>query len=182
MKYAIFFLIILVASSCVPIAIAPNLEEGKVIRAKKFKHKLPNRYSYVFTDSKAADEFYYFINTKFQRDHQYVEDNVPVAIAGKQYYISFYETDKETQTINLLTMAIDRAIAGKGNDGYLEEAYTSRWGTWYVGLLITDEDFNDALNPDYNDYSTVVSYAKELKEEYYRMTNYNQAILPGARN
>ncbi len=182
MKYILLCLLTLFIYSCVPIAIAPNLEEGKVIRAKKFKRKLPNRYSYIFTDSKAADEFYYFINTKFQRDHQYVEHNVPVEIGGEHYYISFYETDKETQTVNFLTMIIDRALTGKDGSPILEDAYTSRWGTWYIGLLISDEDFNDALNPAYKSHQKIVRYVEELKDEYYRMSNYNQAILPIARN
>ena len=166
--------------SCVPISIAPDLENGKVIRAKKFKRKLPNRHSYVFTDPKNADEFYYFINTKFQRENEDVEYNVPVDIEGKRYYVSFYETEKSTQTINLLTIIVDRAIAGDDGEPYLEDIYTSRWGTWYVGLMIADEDFNDALNPEYVHYDQVSDYSENLKDEYLSMTNYNQSILQKA--
>ncbi len=70
MKITLLFLTLIIVSSYTPLAIAPDLENGKVIKDKKIKHKLPNRHTYVFTDIKAVDEFYHYVNTKFQLDHQ----------------------------------------------------------------------------------------------------------------
>ena len=179
MKITLLFLTLIVVSSCFPVSIAPDLENGKVIRAKKFKRKLsaPNRYTYVFTDTKAADEFYHYVNTKYQLDHQYVEDNVPVVIDGNTYYVSFYEAEKTTKTVNLIPIIIDGKRERNGNEPLFEDDYTSRWGTWYILLMITAEDFQDGLNPEYVHYDKVKNFAEALKDEYYRTSNYNQAIL-----
>lgn len=177
MKATLLLTLVLITASCIPTAIAPDLENGKVIRAKKFKRTLPNRYAYVFTDVKNANEFYHYINTKFKRNHHYVEDNVPVYIGGKQFYVSFYEADKSTRTINIIPLLIDGKRESNGNDPILEDIHTSRWDKWYVLLLITAEDFQDGLNPSYAHYKEVKAYAQCLKNEYNYTSNYNQTLL-----
>lgn len=173
MKVFLLFFTLVIVTSCFPVSIAPDLENGKVIRGKKFKRKLPNRYTYVFTDTKTADRFYYFINNKFQLDNQYVEDNVPVTIDGNNYYMSFYEAEKSTKTVNLIPIIIDGKRERNGNDPLLEDVYTSRWGTWYILLMITAEDFQDGLNPEYEHYDKIENFARELREEYYNTSTYS---------
>ncbi|TVZ52123.1 hypothetical protein [Dokdonia sp. Hel_I_53] len=177
MKATLLLVLFLIVTSCIPTAIAPDLENGKIIRAKKFKRKLPNRYAYIFTDSKKADEFYHYINTKYNLNYQYVQSNVPVIINEKQFYISFYETDKKTQTINLIPILIDAKRESNGNEAVLRDIYSSEWNRWYVILLITAENFQDGLNPSYSHYKEVKEFAESLKDEYYRTSNYNQTIL-----
>ena len=168
--------------SCLPLSIAPDLEEGKTIRAKKFKRKLPNRHSYIFTDPKPADEFYYYINTKFDCQHTDVENNVPVEIGEKLYYFSFYETEKSTRVINLINPIVNRALDNKGITPILNEDNRARkvGTTWYIVLMVTDEDFNDALHPNYGKHSEIAAFAKAMQAEYLSMSNYNQAILDKA--
>lgn len=178
MRILVLFISCFIFTSCIPLSIAPNLEDGKVIRGKKFKRKLPNRYSYVFTDPKNADEFYYYINTKYQRDNTNVEDNTPLLIDGEEYFISFYEAEKSTKTINFIPLAIDAARSNNGNDPLLEDIYTSRTGTWYIVLMVSDIDYKDALHPNYTGRQKILAHIEELKNEYLRTRNYNQAILP----
>ena len=89
MRYIVGLLCLVILQSCFPVAIAPDLSSGAVKKASKFNKKLPDRYSYIFTDPKDADEFYTYINTKFNLQHNYVEDNVPIVLDGDNYYISF---------------------------------------------------------------------------------------------
>jgi len=49
--------------------------------------------------------------------------------------------------------------------------------TWYIALLITDEEFNDGLKASYANFTTVSEFASSLRKEYYSMRNYKQAIL-----
>lgn len=170
--------LLFIVTSCVPIAIAPELSQGKFIKGKKFKRKLPNRNAFVFTDPKAADEFYYYINTKFGLNYNYVESNVPVEIANDTYYISFYETKKSTKSINLMQPMANNLLENNGLPRVFNEDGSVRSeGTWYIVLMITDQEFNDALNPEYENYDHISKYAKSLLLEYLSMSNYNQAIL-----
>lgn len=167
MKFLTSLVLLFLCFSCIPISIAPDLEEGKIIRAKKFKRNLLDRYAYVFTDTKDADEFYYFINHKYNLQHQDVEDNVPVVIAGETHYVSFYETDKTSQTVNLIPILIDAKLENSDREPLLERLHTSRQGTWYIVLMITAQNFDDALKPGYQYQEDVKEFARMLKEEYY---------------
>lgn len=182
MKVISFLCIVLFLTSCVPLSIAPDLSEGKIIRGKKFRKKLPNRNTYAFTDPKDADEFYYFINTKYQLDHNEVTNNVPLEIDNKKYYMSFYETGKSTQTFNLIPILIDAKREQNDNSPLFEEVHTSRRDTYYILVMITDEDFKDALQPNYESYPNIYSYVSALKDEYLSTCNYNQTILAKAKN
>ncbi len=144
------------------------------MEAKKFKRKLPNQYAYIFTDPKDANEFYYYINAKFppnQEDDS--EENVPAQIEGTNYYISFYETEKKSRIVNLLPAVANEVMREKNIPIELEEPPIVRDGTWYIALIITDKDFNDALSPNFKYYKKVREYAKSLHNEYISTNNYN---------
>ena len=51
--------------SCIPLQIAPNIEGAKVYKGKKFKKQLPKQNVYVFEDPKDVNEFYTYINAKY---------------------------------------------------------------------------------------------------------------------
>lgn len=182
MKYIILLLSFAVFQSCIPVAIAPQLDEGKIMKGNKFKKKLPDRNAYIFSDPKNENEFYYYINTKFKRDHNYVEDNVPVEIDGTTYYISFFETGKKTKTFNLLRPIANEVLENNGVTRVFDEDPVRSSDSWYIVLLVTDENFNDALDPDYGNHSSIVAYTDGLRREYLSMSNYKQALLQDKGN
>jgi len=174
-------LIILVSfyllSSCIPLRIAPNIKEDKIKIAKRFQRHLPKQYALIFKDQKAADEFYYFINTKYHLNHQSVEDNVPFKIDDTNFSFSFYEVERITKTINLVPFFLDAALSNHDMDPAFEDSYSSRKGHWYIALTSVDADMNDALSPNYNNRVAIIKYLRDLRIEYLNTNNYLETML-----
>ena len=165
--------------SCIPLQIAPKIEGGKVMLGKKFKRKLPKQYTYVFEDPKDANEFYHYVNAKYQKTYDDAEGNIAVTIAGEEHFLTFYEVERSTQTVNLIPMIVDAALEekGYGSGSGLESAYTSRSGTWYLALTVTDSDFKDSLHPEYDQQKAVVAYVEGLRQEYLSTMHYIEVYL-----
>jgi len=169
--------LILLFSSCIPTRIAPNIEEDKVMIAKKFKKKLPKRNSFIFEDPKKANEFYAFINAKFKLNDTNVQWNVPFIVHTKTYYFSFYEVEKSSKTINLAPLIIDAVLDRNDIDPVLEDAYTSRIGQWYIVLTVNDRDINDCLKPGYTKRDEIVEFLRQLQKEYLTTSNYKSLLF-----
>ncbi len=177
MKKICFCLLILIASSCIPVKIAPNIKEEKIANAKKFKKDLPNCYGFIFEDTKNAAEFYNFVNAKYDLNHTNVESNTPISINNKLYYLSFFERERTTKTVNLIPLAIDAGLSAKGNNPVLDGLYTSRNGYWYIIISVRDADLKDCLDPNYPQQQDVFHYLKKLKDEYFSTSHYIEAYL-----
>ncbi|WP_374506533.1 hypothetical protein [Flavobacterium sp.] len=177
MKKLCFSLLIILAYSCIPYKIAPKIEGEKIVKAKKFKKNLPNYFGFIFEDTKNANEFYNFINTKYNLKNQNVESNVPISINNKTYYLSFFERERTTSTLNLLPLAIDTHRNSNNKNPMLEDLYTTRRGFWYLILTVTDNDIKDCLNPNYSQNGEIINYLKELKKEYFSTNNYLETQL-----
>lgn len=170
-------LCIFLFSSCIPLKIAPNIKEDKIKLAKRFKGHLPKHYALIFKDPKDADEFYYFINTKYQLNHEGVTNDVPFKIDGHEFSFSFYEVEKITKTINLLPFFLDAALDNKEYDPVFEDSYSSRKGHWYIALTSLDADMNDVLHPDTENREAIIKYLRDLRIEYLNTSNYLEAML-----
>ncbi len=170
-------LLILLFYSCIPLRIAPNIEGDKIVHAKKFKKDLPNCYGFVFEDKKKADEFYNFINTKYNLKHNNVDSNVPILIDNKTFYMSFFERERVSKTLNLIPIAVDAGLLSKGNDPIFEDNYTSRNGFWYIIISVRDKEIKDCLDPNYPELAIVTKHLKKLRDEYFSTTNYVEAYL-----
>ncbi|POY40636.1 hypothetical protein C3L50_03830 [Flavobacterium alvei] len=177
MKKFISYLIIIITYSCIPLKIAPSIEGEKITNAKKFKKDLPNFYGFIFEDTKKANEFYNFINTKYNLKHINVESNVPIIINNNTYYLSFFERERTTKTLNLVPIAIDADRNSKGKDPILEDLYTSRTGSWYLVLTVTDPEIKDCLNPNYPQREEIIKHLKMLRDEYFTTSNYMESYL-----
>ncbi len=164
-------------SSCIPLRIAPTIKEDKIKLAKRFNRHLPKQYALIFNDPKDADEFYHFINTKYQLNHEMVEDNVPFKIDENVYSFSFYEVEKTTKTINLIPILIDANRESNDNDPILEELHTSRQGYWYIAIVANDVQLNDCLAPNYKNRDRLIGYLRSLRIEYLNTNNYLEAML-----
>ncbi|WP_191858200.1 hypothetical protein [Hanstruepera ponticola] len=163
--------------ACIPTQIAPTIETDKVQLAKKFKRDLPKSHAFIFEDPKKANEFYNFINMKYNREHQDVEYNVPIKINGNTYFLSFHEREKTTKTINLIPVLVDAKRESNGNSTIFDNYHTSRAGCWFILLTVYDNDFNDCLNPNYPNQSEILEHLREIKKEYLTTYNYMESYL-----
>ena len=163
--------------SCIPVKLAPSIDEHKLVLAKKFKRDLPRHYAFVFEDTKQADEFYHFVNLKFNLQHRDVETNVPLVIGDKVFYMSFFEREKTSEFINLVPIVIDGILDTKGVGPILQETYSTRSGYWYIVITVADPDFQDALAPEYIFRNAVVRYLDELQDEYFNTHHYLELTM-----
>ena len=177
MKYSYIFIVFSFFYSCIPIKIAPNLEEGKVLKARRFVKQLGNRYVYAFEDPKNANEFYRYINAKYQVSYDELDGNIKFLIDKQSYYLTFYEVNKETKTINLIPIVTDAALEDNGYSRMFEDEYTSRIGKWYIDITVTDEELMGCLRPNYVNQKEVVTYLTRLQEEYLSTAHYIEVYL-----
>ena len=172
MKNFYIFTLLLIITSCIPIKIAPNLEEGKILKARRFVKQLGNRYVYAFEDPKNANEFYRYINAKYQVSYDDLDGNIKFLIDKKSYYLTFYEVNKETKTINLIPIIIDSALEAYGQSRILEDEYSYRTGTWYVAITVTDREMKDCLRPKHEKIQEVEEYLTNIQRQYLTTTHY----------
>ncbi len=163
----------LILQSCIPLRIAPNIEDYKVKQGKKFKKGLPSREMFVFEDPKDENHFYKYINFKFDLNDSLVDTDVPFRLKEQQYFFSFYEVEIPTKTINLIPIFIDGAL----DTDVLEEGYSSRKGNWYIAMEVYSDDEEDCLSEKSLSRTRVLEYLRALKNEYLSTSNYNELVL-----
>ncbi|WP_055444694.1 hypothetical protein [Lacinutrix himadriensis] len=175
---ALFIIVIFVFTSCIPTKIAPKIETYKLMVAKKFKKGLPKQNAFIFEDPKDANHFYTYINNKFKRDYIDVESNVPILIDGETYYLSFYETERETKTINLVPILVDAKREQNGNNPILESAHTSRSkGNYYLVLTVFDENLKNCLSEDYKNKDLISKHLEKIRIDYLNTYNYEELLF-----
>lgn len=172
LKQIIVILTLLVfTNSCIPLRVAPKINNYKIKVAKKFKRKLPKKYAFIFKDPKEANEFYKFIDFKYNLDIENVDENISFTINDNQYFMSIYEIEKPTKYINFFPFIFEAVIdsAMNGSNSYSGEAEIIRQGYWYFVLTVNDSNMNDSLSPDYEFRADVLRYLIDLKEEYIKV-------------
>jgi len=177
MKYVFILFITLFVGSCVPLKIAPNIEGGKIYAPKKFKKQLPEQHVYAFNDPKDANEFYNYINAKFQIVYDDATGNIPIELEEKTYYLTFYEVERDTKTVNLVPILVNSAMENKGYTPAFEDVEVTRTGYWYIALTISDEALHDALDPSYSHHAQILDYANAMLNEYLTTVDYIEVYL-----
>jgi len=180
LSIAISFFIL---ASCIPLRIAPNIDDYRITKGDSFKKDLPKREMFVFEDLKDADEFYIFVDTKFQLNKENVYDDVPFTIDEQQYFFSFYEVEIPDKSINLIPVVLDVfANAALGNDDIDpifsdEDAGYSRIGNWYIAIEVYSDSEKDCLQMNSLSREAVLEYLRTLKNEYLSTHNYNEVVF-----
>ncbi|TAI47559.1 hypothetical protein [Flagellimonas allohymeniacidonis] len=175
-----FFLVISLISflsSCVPLRIALNIEDYKIVKGKRFRRGLPKKDLFIFEDPKRADEFFHYVHTKFDLKGTYVDINVPFQINGNQYFFSFYETDIPDKTINLVPLVADALLSSAEMGPMFEEVHESRNGNYYIAIEAYDENGENCLSQNYVLRKEVIAYLSQLKQEYLNTSNYNEVVF-----
>lgn len=163
--------------SCIPLRIAPIIETDIVTVGKKFKKSLPKKHAFIFEDPKNADEFYNYINTKYEREHNNVEFNIPFEIENTTFYFSFHEIGIPTKTLNLIPIFLNAKAEQKGNVPIAEDLEYSRKDSWYIAITVSNDSFGDCLNPTFKKQEAIVQFLKTMRVEYNTTNNYNEALL-----
>ncbi|AUP79202.1 hypothetical protein [Flavivirga eckloniae] len=177
MKLLVPLFSVLLCFSCIPLRIAPSIKTDKVMVAKKFKRKLPKEHAFIFEDPKDANEFYNYVNTKYERLHLDVESNVPFEIDGELFYFSFYEIEIQHKVLMLLPFLIDSKL-NQGEDApVLGEDYISRNGNRYLAITVSNANMEDCLKPDNIHRNAVMNYLRHLRVEYLSTQNYLDALF-----
>ncbi|TXN37646.1 hypothetical protein FVB32_04985 [Flagellimonas hymeniacidonis] len=177
-KFLLFLTLGIVLYSCIPIRIAPNIKDYKITNGKRFKRGLPKKTVFVFEDPKDANEFYNYINIKFELEDYYVDTEVPFMVENKPYYFSFYEVEIPTKTINLIPLAIDGILSEAADMGPLmEDVHASRFGNWHIAIEVFSDTEKDCLSEDSISKDIVLPYLRNLKQEYLSTHNYNEVVF-----
>lgn len=178
MKKSILLIIFMVATSCIPVKIAPKFkhQDYKVMQAKKFKRKLPRETAFIFKDPKNANDFYYYINKKYNLNNTYVGLNNPFQLNGKTFYISYREVEHTDKTANIGLILTDLVLREKTGVTLFDNHYSSRKGHWYILLTVYDDDVKNCLLDNHPNRLEILQYLKNLKHEYLTTQNY-EALL-----
>ncbi len=184
MKKVLFFVSILfLIQSCIPLRIAPNISDYKIEKGKKFKRGLPKQQLFIFEDPKKANEFYYYVDTKYQLNSSNAYDNIPFVINNVTYYFSFYEVEIKDKHIDLLSPAAAiTANAALGRNGERAEIFNEdpkirKAGNYYIAINAYDNLGKDCLDKNSLSRPLVLEYLRALKKEYLATHNYNEVLF-----
>jgi hypothetical protein len=163
--------------------IAPKIGDYKITKGKKFKRSLSKRQMFIFEDTKEAEQFYNFVNIKFQLEDSDVYDNVPLEIKGRPYFFAWYEVEIPNKSFNLIPATFDLVLnLTLGNDEM--ESYVSslentfiRKGNWYLVLEVYTDLESDCLAETSLSKEDVLKYLRKLKKEYLATDNYNETVF-----
>ena len=179
MKNSVILLLVFSITSCIPLKVAPKFknEDYKVMVAKKFQKKMSKETSFIFKDTKDADEFYQYINKKYRLNNIDVGYNVPFQIDGKDYFLSYEEAERTDKSLNLPLVLIDAKRESNGNTPLFEDNYTSRTGHWYIIITVFDENNENCLLEKHPQHKNIIKYLKDLQQEYLTTQNYEELLF-----
>lgn len=179
-----FIFLFIFLESCIPLRIAPSIDDYKLTKGRNFKRGLPERTVFIFEEpkEKEANEFYTYVNVKYQLEHDNVYDDVPFQIDGEQYFFSFYETDIQDKSIPILGIFMDVLISkGLDSDDYdpifSPNDGVTRKGNWYIVIEVYSDKEKDCLAIDSLSREIVLKYLRILKKEYLSTHNYDELVF-----
>ena len=179
MKFLAFLFISFFVFSCVPVKIAPKIDDYKVVKGHKFHKQLPKQQTFIFSDPKKSNEFYQFLDAKIGFEQLKMNYYLPITVNNNKYFLSYYEVSRDTKTLNFVPILFDAAIQNEGIDPILEDAYVSkiRDGKWYIAITIHNDISSDCLSDDFSNNKEVIYYLKNLKDEYLATSNYRETRM-----
>lgn len=171
-----YLLVIILFQSCIPLRVAPKIENYKVTKGQKFKKTLPEREMFVFEDPKDINHFYHYVDTRFHLNKENVYDDVPFKIDGAQYFFSFYEVKIPTKKLSVGGMFVDAIFESAGLGPVVNE-YATRKDHWYIAMEVYSDTENDCLRSTSLSREAVLKYLSTLKKEYLTTHNNNETVF-----
>ncbi|MBT8184993.1 MAG: hypothetical protein KJN76_09135 [Eudoraea sp.] len=176
MRKLLFFCLFSFCYSCIPLKVAPQINDYRVTAGSKFSKTLSDRTMFLFEDPKVAGEFYSYVNTRFQLNGLNVYDDVPFLIDGDQYFFAFYEVVIDDKILNLFPAILFAALESE-DGGYESGDEVLRRENWYVAIEVYSDLQQDCLEVDSLSREVVLEYLSALKGEYLSTDNYNEFVL-----
>jgi len=182
-KFAAILLGLFFLNSCIPIRIAPNISDYKVVKGKRFKRGLPKKTTFIFEDPKEANQFYEYVNIKYNLEDYYVDVQVPFEVDRKEFFFSFYEVEINDKMINLFPLVFDVAanatLQNEDFETYAtnEDTTILRKGNWYIAIEVFSATIKDCLHEESEERDIVLPYLRALKNEYLSTHNYNEVVF-----
>jgi len=182
-KHIYLTILMVVLQSCIPFQFAPNIDNYKLVKGKRFKNGLPKKTTFVFEDTKEHGEFYDYVNTKYQLNDDFVDIEVPFDIDGATFYFSFYEVVKKNKALFLLPLATDVAMHAATNADEFEPAIANQSNTilegasFYIVIEVYSDKEKDCLRQESSNNQKVLAYLEDLKTEYLNTQNYNEILF-----
>ena len=181
-KLVLCFLLVFSIQSCIPVRIAPSISDYEVKKGKRFKRSLSKRTMFIFEDPKEADEFYQFVNIKYDLNNQNVYDDVPFEINDEQFFFAFYEVEIPDKSLNifpaLFNVVLNEALGNEDTDTeYIEAEEIYRRENWYIAIEVYSDTEEDVLHEKSLFRTPVLQYLRLLKKEYLSTNNYNEIVF-----
>lgn len=171
MKLLLIGLLSLILTSCIPVKKAPLIQSYKVMVAKKFHRKLPKRFAFVFRDPKEANEFYHFIESRFESNFDNFQWNVPISVNGTMHNFTIYEVERSSTRVNLIPIFIDLALRSNEKETIFEDDYSTRSENWYFAITVSEDDFSDCLKSNDAHKLEVLEFLDFLRLSYLHGVN-----------
>ncbi len=165
MRQLLTIMLLFLLSSCITLRKAPEVTTHKVATAKKFQRKFPKQKAFIFEDPKEADQFYNYINIKFQLNDNDVGFDVPIDINNNLYYFTYHEAEIPDKKFNLLGLTVDAALTANKLDPIFNN-YVNRKGHWFIAITVRDVENKNCLNSNYKNRKEVLDYLQLLQNEY----------------
>lgn len=89
----IIALLSIACTSCIPLRIAPKIEDYKIKVGKRFKRYLPRQHAFIFSDPKETYDFYYYFINKYKVEDGEALHNQEFTLDEEKYYISYYDAE-----------------------------------------------------------------------------------------
>ncbi|WP_281541771.1 hypothetical protein [Maribacter aestuarii] len=182
-RACIFLVFVFLIQSCIPLRVAPKIDDYNVGKGKNFKRSLPEREMFIFEDPKEAYMFYDCVDMKYGLNNDNVYDDIPFEIDDKQYFFSFYETEIQDKYLNLFPFVADISLNAALDNDDMEPILSDkaegvrRNGNWYIAIEVYSDTEKDCLTINPLSRKVVLEYLRDLKNEYLATHNYNELIF-----
>lgn len=177
MKAVLYFILLCLCGSCIPLRIAPTIDDHKVVTGKKFKRHLPKDQLFIFSDPKEAEAFYRFVDHKFDGKGEMLDTDIGFDLNNEHFYLTFYEVEIPTKFFNMGAVFVDLALASAEIGPILEDQYSSRKGHWYIAIGVHHNRYGDCLAITSPYREIVLAYLRDLKQEYISAQQYHDAFF-----
>lgn len=167
MKKLLLLLFSFLCVQCIPLRTAPQIKDFKVMKGKRLNKKLQRKMYYVFENHQRHFKFYDFLDEYVIPEDYMFYSNVPVAIDGETFYITFKEVEGKSEVVDLVTPFLGimaNEVVNSDVFGTNVNTYSSYEN--YIAIRVHHERDSDCLHKNSLYRPIVLKYLSTLKAHY----------------